>query len=209
MKRGEVKISTEGYLREVLDDFPKEITGRVKTLAAKHLFEVRSGKEQVILDKPRARAFHHSATQLLFTLTRLRKDIHKAVAFLTTRVRSPGEDERKKLRRLLQYVKSTIRMLLRLSADKLNVVKWWVDASYAAHNDMRRHNGATMSLGRGSVLSMSKKQKINTKSSIKAELIRADNALPQIMWTKYFIEAHGYGIDKNIMYQDNLSAMLL
>ena len=203
-----MKISTEGYLREVLDDFPKEITGRVKTLAAKHLFEVRSGKEQVILDKPRARAFHHSATQLLFTLTRLRKDIHKAVAFLTTRVRSPGEDERKKLRRLLQYVKSTIRMLLRLSADKLNVVKWWVDASYAAHNDMRRHNGATMSLGRGSVLSMSKKKK-NTKSPTKAELIMADDAIPQMLRIKYFIKAQGYGIEKKIMYQDNLITMLL
>ena len=30
-----------------------------------------------------------------------------------------------------------------------------------------------------------------------------------MLWTKYFIEAQRYGIDKNIMYQDNLSAMLL
>ena len=36
--RGEVKISMEGYLREALDDFPEEITGRVKMPAATHLF---------------------------------------------------------------------------------------------------------------------------------------------------------------------------
>ena len=30
-----------------------------------------------------------------------------------------------------------------------------------------------------------------------------------MLWTKYFIEAQGYGIDENIMYQDNLSTMLL
>ena len=30
-----------------------------------------------------------------------------------------------------------------------------------------------------------------------------------MLWTKYFIEAQGYGIDENIMYQDNLSAILL
>ena len=36
-KRGEVKISMEGYLREVLDDFPEEITGRAEMPAATHL----------------------------------------------------------------------------------------------------------------------------------------------------------------------------
>ena len=30
-----------------------------------------------------------------------------------------------------------------------------------------------------------------------------------MLWTKYFLEAQGYGIDENIMYQDNLSVMLL
>ena len=96
-----------------------------------------------------------------------------------------------------------------MSADNLNVIKWWVDASYAAHDDMHRHTGANMSLGCGLVLSMSKKQKLNMKSSTEAELIGADDALPQMLWTKYFIEAQGYVADENIMYQDNLSAMLL
>ena len=93
--------------------------------------------------------------------------------------------------------------------ENLNVVKWWVDSSYAAHNIIHRHTGATMSVVCRSVLSMSKKQKINTKRSTEAEIIGADGALPQMLWTKYFIEAQGYGIDENIMYQDNLIAMLL
>ena len=56
---------------------------------------------------------------------------------------------------------------------------------------------------------MSMKQKINTKRSTEAEIIRADDALPQMMWTKHFIKAQTFGINKNIMYQDNLSTMLL
>ena len=36
-KRGEVKISMEGYLREVLDDTPEKINGRAETPAATHL----------------------------------------------------------------------------------------------------------------------------------------------------------------------------
>ena len=62
---------------------------------------------------------------------------------------------------------------------------------------------------RGSIISISKKQKMNTKSSTEAELIRADDTMPQMLWTRYFLEAQGYGIDENILYQDNMSAMLL
>ena len=63
--------------------------------------------------------------------------------------------------------------------------------------------------GRGSIISISKKQKLNTKSSTEAELIRADDAMPHMLWTRYFLEAQGYGTDKNILYQDNTRAMLL
>ena len=86
-----------------------------------------------------------------------------------------------------------------LSAEKLNAVKWRVDASYMMHDDMRGNTGATMFLGCGLVLSVSKKQKINTKSSIKADLIGADNELPQMLGIKYFIKTQGYGIDESIM----------
>ena len=69
-KRGEVKIYMEGYLREVLHNFLEEITGRDETPAATHIFEVRSGEGHVLLNEPRACAFHYSVAQLLFTSTR-------------------------------------------------------------------------------------------------------------------------------------------
>jgi hypothetical protein len=66
-----------------------------------------------------------------------------------------------------------------------------------------------MSLGKGLITGVSKKQKINTRSSTEAELVGADDMLPQIMWKRYFIEAQGFNVDKSILYQDNLSAMIL
>ena len=72
----------------------------------------------------RAHAFHHSVAQLLFTSTRCRKDIQTAVSFLITQVKSPDEDDWKKMWQLLQYVKCTIQMPLILSEDNLNVIKW-------------------------------------------------------------------------------------
>ena len=64
------------------------------------------------------------------------------------------------------------------------MLKWWVDASYAVHEYMRGHTGGTMSLGkdgRGLIIIISKKQNLNAKSSTEAELIGADNVMPQML----------------------------
>jgi hypothetical protein len=42
-----------------------------------------------------------------------------------------------------------------------------------------------------------------------AGLVGADDVMPQILWTLYFLEAQGYKIQDNILYQDNKSAILL
>jgi KUP system potassium uptake protein len=55
----------------------------------------------------------------------------------------------------------------------------------------------------------STRQKINTKSSTEGELVAVNDVLPQVLWTKYFLEAQGYGVTDNVIYQDNQSAMLL
>ena len=76
-------------------------------------------------------------------------------------------------------------MPLILRADSLTIIKWWVDESYAEHPDMKGNTGDTMSLGIGSGIGLAKKHKINAKISTEAELIGADNALPQMLWTRF------------------------
>ena len=63
--------------------------------------------------------------------------------------------------------------------------------------------------GCGSIISISKKQNLNTNSLKEAERIGADGAMIQMLRKRFFLEAQVYGIDKNILYQDNMSAMLL
>jgi hypothetical protein len=73
---------------------------------------------------------------------------------------------------------------------------------------MKSHTGGVMSLGTGAAYSASKKQKLNTKSSTEAELVGIDDILPQALWTKYFMEAQGYGT-QSILAQDNQSTIRL
>ena len=58
-------------------------------------------------------------------------------------------------------------------------------------------------------MSFSRGQKLNGHSSTEAELIGIDDAIPSMMWGKYFIEAQGYTVEHNILYQDNKSTILL
>ena len=66
-----------------------------------------------------------------------------------------------------------------------------------------------MSLGKGSVYSLSRKQRLNTKSSTEAELVGVDDSMPLVIWTHNFILAQGYNISDNMVFQDNQSTMLL
>jgi hypothetical protein len=105
------------YLKNVISEFPEVITGKSATPAADHLFTIRDKKEAKPLDEERALAFHHTVAQLLFMATRVRRDIQMAVAFLTTRVKSPGEDDWGKLKRVLKYLNRTKCLKLRLCVD--------------------------------------------------------------------------------------------
>ena len=91
----------------------------------------------------------------------------------------------------------------------LHVIKWYVDASFAVHPDFKSHTGGNMTYGRGTPISMSRKQKLNTRSSTDAELVGPNDLSVLILWTRLFMQCQGYGIDKNILYQDNKSTILL
>ena len=58
-------------------------------------------------------------------------------------------------------------------------------------------------------MSFSRGQKISVRSSPECELDGIDDTIPQIMWGKYFIEAYGWTVEHNVLYQDNELTILL
>ena len=70
------------------------------------LFKLK--KEAKDLDPENAKIFHRLAAQLLYISKRSRPDIAPSVPLLTTRVSKPTEDDRKKLRMVIEYLKQTI-----------------------------------------------------------------------------------------------------
>jgi hypothetical protein len=145
----------------------------------------------------------------LYATKRARPDTCTAVAFLTTRVREPDQDDWAKMVHLMKYIRGTKLLPLILSATDNGILKWWIDASFAVHPNMRGHTGGGLSMGTGFPIVTSTKQKLNTRSSTECEIVGVDDCMPAVLWTRYFLEAQGYGVTKNIVYQDNKSVILM
>jgi hypothetical protein len=113
---GKVKFAMENYVRDMLRELPDDMDGSATTPAAGYLFEVNHNNLE-FLDQETADMFHHNVAKLLFLCQRARPDIQTTVSFLCTRVNSPDVDDYKKLRRDMQYLRSTIDLSLTLEAD--------------------------------------------------------------------------------------------
>ena len=115
----------------------------------------------------------------------------------------------KKLTRMIRYLCGTKDLVLTLQVNDDGIIRWWIDASYAVHDDMKGHTGAAMSLGKGGVYSGSWKQRPVARSSTESELVGVYDVLPQILWTKQFLEEQGWSDSATVIYQDNTSSILL
>ena len=202
-----VKIDMTDYLKKIMDDFPDKYQGEAITPAANHIFGVNKTAHK--LSERDSQAFHTIVVKVLLLYKRLRPDILDGVAFLTTRVREPDEDDNKKLGRILKYISGTRDIILALESDGTGTVKWWVDAEFAVHHDMKSHTGGMITMGQGALYSAANKQKLNTKSLTEAELVGVDDIMPQILWMQYFLEAQGMKVSDNVVYQDNQSVVRL
>jgi hypothetical protein len=208
--RGQVKITMFDYVDEILTAFNKAEPkgGDTKTSAApESLFKVDENCEKLKQDK--AVEFHNLVAKALYSTKRARPETCTEITFLTTRVRAPDKEDWNKLVHLMRYIRGTRTMLLILSANGSGILKWWVDTSFAVHTNMRGQPGGGFSLGRGFPIVSSTKQKLNTRSSTATEIVGADDFMPAICWTHYFMKAQGFGVKDNIMFQDNKSSILL
>ncbi len=57
--------------------------------------------------------------------------------------------------------------------------------------------------------SSSSKQNLNVKSSTETEIVGLFDKTSDILWTHNFLEAQGYTITANYVYQDNMSTLSL
>ena len=202
---GTVGIKVDNYLRDAFDAFGEPLTRKVATPALKDLLNIDMSSPR--LSDDRAARFRRVVGILQWACKRGRPDVDLPIAFLRSRVDFCTEQDWKKLRRLLLFLQDTIDDERIIGAADLRELFTYIDASHAVHDNMRGHTGGLMSFGRGVFHSRSTKQRINTGSSTESEVVGVHEYLPYNIWVQNFMEAQGYKLKSNVIYQDNQSAI--
>ena len=182
------------YIKGIIKDFPGKLEGKVKCPWTAKIFTVDENAK-ALSDKERT-IFHTFVMKCMFLCKR-------------ARLIQPNEGDCRKLIRLLCFLKETQNDVAELEADDSQTIQWHVDASFAVHNDFKSHTGITMTLGKGTITSVSTKQKANARSSTESELIGIDDGVAKILCTKLFIQCQGFYVKLNLAHRDNTSSLKL
>ena len=122
---GKVQVQIFNYIDNILGDLPEDMCGMVTSPAADHLFTVSDTGKKLTCEQ--SEMFHHNIVKLLLLCKWTHPDIQTAVAFLTTHVMAPDEDDYKKLAQVMRYLRGTKTMPLTLEADNLQLASQMVD----------------------------------------------------------------------------------
>jgi hypothetical protein len=113
--------------------------------------------------------------------------------------------------RVVRYLKGTRLLMLRLGGRKPISLVGHTDTDYANDPDRRCSvMGYTFSLGSGSILWASRKQKVVTLSSAEAEYIGTSEAAKEACWLRMLVRGIGTTVDAPTqIFCDNNAAIIL
>jgi hypothetical protein len=198
-------ISMHKYVKVLLELY--EVTGKAKTPTDGNLFSIDASSP--LLSEELSDMFHSRVAKLLYLAKRVRPEILPSVIFLTSRVRSPTDQDWRKLDRVLRYLNANPELGIGLSVKSPMTVIGYVDASFAVHFDFRSHTGAVVTLGDGPISVDSSRQKLNTKSTMESEIVGASDGSNNIFYLRNFLIEQGYRMGPAKLYQDNQSTLAI
>ena len=111
------------------------------------------------------------------------------------------------MKRVVTFIDQTYSDVCLIGASTLGELYTWIDIPFVVHPNGRSHTGGGISMGLGVIHGRSGKQKLNTKSTTESELVGTSEYVPYNIWFVNFFKAQGYPIRKNILFQDNQSAI--
>ena len=106
-----------------------------------------------------------------------------------TRVGKCNEKDHGELRRLVNYMHTTLDEEIVTGIEDIGVMYAHVDASHAMYPNMRSHSGREILHGIGLIASTSQKQKLNVRSSTEAEIVGVSDAIPKVLHTDLILAA--------------------
>ncbi len=143
---GVLRMDMTNYVKSMVEDFPEELSGVGKFPWTHKLSTIDLMSKK--LDDNRAKVFHTFVMKGMFLCNCGRQDIQPGIVFLATQTTEPNEGDWTKLVKIMTFLKATQDGFASMSADNIQANKWYVDAAFGVHKDLKSHTGATLSLGK-------------------------------------------------------------
>lgn len=198
-----VTIAMSNYVDELLAKY--HVNGVSKTPCGMDLFTVR--EDDAALNVIEKETYHSNVASVLYLAKRVRPDLLLTVAFLTTRVNSPTEGDKRKLEKLMRYINGTRNLSITIDGSQIRTPWVSIDASYGTHHDGKSHTGLIEGVGTTGFHFKSSKQKTVTRSSTESEIMGVSDGLSQAISTREFLKHQRYDIGPTMLFQDNTSCI--
>lgn len=158
--------------------------------------------------------FQQVVGSYMWLSTCTRPDISFAVNYLSSKNKSPTEDDLKVLEEPMRYLKKFPSLALHFKKDRFDYeagtfkIETYVDASFANRETGRRSiTGYAIFINRNLVDWRTKGQKNVTTSTNSAELTALRPAVVDTLMIRSFVEFLGFKISDTVIYEDNESVI--
>jgi hypothetical protein len=154
---------------------------------------------------------YRSVVGALQYLTLTRPDISFVVNKVCQFLHSPTSVHWEAVKRILRYVKRTLKIGLKFIKSNSTIVSVFADADWAGYpNDRRSTEGFAVFIGPNLVSWSARKQATVSRSSTEAEYKALANAMTEVMWIQTLLNELGVCSPKRaLLWCDNIGATYL
>jgi hypothetical protein len=164
-----LKLSQEGYIKRVLEDFGMESCAGSETPMDPSL-KLRPADKEYDADAVFKRQYRSAVGSLMYAMLGTRPDIAFAVSKISQFALNPNQVHWQAVKRVFRYLKATSNLCLEFRGP-LKSLSGYSDAAWAGDMETRRSiSGYVFNVGSGAISWSSKRQPTVSLSSCEAEL---------------------------------------
>jgi len=204
---GNFLLNQSTKIAAILDKFNMNDTKGVST-PMESAYMKAEGEYDLLPDNE---LYRQAVGALLYVATTTRPDITAAIGILCRRVSNPRQRDWNAVKRLMRYLKQTISLKLKLSADNNLELVGYVDADWGGDvSDRKSTSGYLYMIGQSPISWSSKKQVSVAISSTEAEYMSASYASQEAVWLHQLLDDLGVAVPRpTLIYEDNQGCIKL
>ncbi|PKA65558.1 Retrovirus-related Pol polyprotein from transposon TNT 1-94 [Apostasia shenzhenica] len=205
-KKGEIFISQEKYLANLLQNFQMQNSKPIATpLDANEKLKMEDGAKKV------DGVIFRSLVGSLMYLTHTRPDIMQSVSMISRFMSSPSILHYAAAKRILRYLNGTRKLGIKYAKEFKSSLIGFSDSDWAGSIDDRKSTSAYIfCIGTNVIAWSSRKQQTVALSLAEAEYSAAAEAACEAVWLRRILEDIGQKQeDPTVIYCDNMSAIAM